>query len=264
MVQTSHHELGSATTSHQTSSRGRGQGEDRAGSTTATNPSSARAPTITSCSGGRQKAAPQPPAQREPPLDAREELLQGQVGGLGGARPSSSGVRRNGRNRGMPYERTKRLPVTDLNVALSRQSEGLSDAAARNLKASVRAAREFPSRTTLSWSCPTRPTTWTRRGSGPSASRPCRSPPSNNGGAERGCRFRRCSRTSTQSPAWEREGRQVRPSAPERRSAGVAVGGVAEDHLAPGRLQRPERHARGSVPGARRGLQGAAPEIEQR
>ena len=36
------------------------------------------------------------------------------------------GVRRNGRNRGMPYERTKRLPVTDLNVALSRQSEGLS------------------------------------------------------------------------------------------------------------------------------------------
>ena len=27
----------------------------------------------------------------------------------------------------MPYERTKRLPVTDLNVALSRQSEGLSD-----------------------------------------------------------------------------------------------------------------------------------------
>ena len=48
------------------------------------------------------------------------------------------GVRRNGRNRGMPYERTKRLPVTDLNVALSRQSEGLSDAqAARNLKASV-------------------------------------------------------------------------------------------------------------------------------
>ena len=38
----------------------------------------------------------------------------------------------------MPYERTKRLPVSDLNVALSRQSEGLSDAqAARNLKASV-------------------------------------------------------------------------------------------------------------------------------
>ena len=48
------------------------------------------------------------------------------------------GVRRNGRNRGMPYERTKRLPVTDLNVALSRQSAGLSDAqAARSLKASV-------------------------------------------------------------------------------------------------------------------------------
>ena len=48
------------------------------------------------------------------------------------------GVRRNGRNRGMPYERTKRLPVTDLNVALSRQSEGLADAqAARNLRASV-------------------------------------------------------------------------------------------------------------------------------
>ena len=48
------------------------------------------------------------------------------------------GVRRNGRNRGMPYERTKRLPVTDLNVALSGQSEGLSDAqATRNLKASV-------------------------------------------------------------------------------------------------------------------------------
>ena len=37
--------------------------------------------------GGRQKAAPQPTAQRELPLDqAREELLQGQVGGLGGAR----------------------------------------------------------------------------------------------------------------------------------------------------------------------------------
>ena len=48
------------------------------------------------------------------------------------------GIRRNGRNRGMPYERTKRLPVADLNVALSRQSEGLSDAqAARNLRASV-------------------------------------------------------------------------------------------------------------------------------
>eukprot|EP00439_Symbiodinium_sp_Y106_P005377 s4248_g1.t1 len=51
----------------------------------------------------------------------------------------------------MPYERTKRLPVTDLNVALSRQSEGLSDAAARNLKASVlaqlgnsRAERPYP------------------------------------------------------------------------------------------------------------------------
>ena len=37
--------------------------------------------------GGRQKAAPQPPTQRELPLDqAREELLQGQVGRLGGAR----------------------------------------------------------------------------------------------------------------------------------------------------------------------------------
>ena len=48
------------------------------------------------------------------------------------------GIRRNGRNRGMPYERTKRLPVTDLNVTLSRQSEGLSDAqAARSLRASV-------------------------------------------------------------------------------------------------------------------------------
>ncbi len=36
---------------------------------------------------GRQKAAPQPPAQRELPIDqAREALLQGQVGGLGGAR----------------------------------------------------------------------------------------------------------------------------------------------------------------------------------
>ena len=54
-------------------------------------------------------------------------------------------VRRNGRNRGMPYVRTKRLPVTDLNVALSRQSEGLSDAqAARNLKASVLAQLENP------------------------------------------------------------------------------------------------------------------------
>ena len=57
----------------------------------------------------------------------------------------------------------------------------------------------------------------------------------------------------------QREGRQVRPSAPERRSAGVAVGGVAEDHLAPGRLQLPDRQARGSVPGARRGVHGAAP-----
>ena len=48
------------------------------------------------------------------------------------------GIRRNAGNRGMPYERTKRLPVTDLNVALSRLSEGLSDAqAARNLRASV-------------------------------------------------------------------------------------------------------------------------------
>ena len=43
----------------------------------------------------------------------------------------------------------------------------------------------------------------------------------------------------------------------------MAVGGVAEDHLAPGRLQRPECQARGSVPGARRGLQGALQEIEQ-
>ena len=43
------------------------------------------------------------------------------------------GVRRNGRNRGMPYERTKRLPVTDLNVALSRQTPKRPG----NLKASV-------------------------------------------------------------------------------------------------------------------------------
>ena len=84
------------------------------------------------------------------------------------------GIRRNGRNRGMPYERTKRLPVTDLNVTLPRQSEGLSEAA-RNLKASALAQLGTPSRTTLFGSCPTRPTTWTQRGSGPSASRPCRS-----------------------------------------------------------------------------------------
>ena len=49
------------------------------------------------------------------------------------------GVRRNGRNRGMPYERTKRLPVTDLNVALSRQSEGLSDGLEAPILVTIRA-----------------------------------------------------------------------------------------------------------------------------
>ena len=85
------------------------------------------------------------------------------------------GVRRNGRNRGMPYERTKRLPVTDLNVALSRQSEGLADRRPGTSGPPCSRSSGIPSRTTSSWSCPTRPTTWTRRGSGPSASRPCRS-----------------------------------------------------------------------------------------
>ena len=64
------------------------------------------------------------------------------MGGLGGARarhhPGHPAKRPEPRHALRPYERTKRLPVSDLNVALSRQSEGLSDAqAARNLKASV-------------------------------------------------------------------------------------------------------------------------------
>ena len=130
VVQTSHHELGSATTSHQTSSRGRGQGEDLGGRLrnpsfdtpppplrdaqpperrahqgrpvllptdrpAAPQPAVRPQPTphprgaqrLHHAPGGRQKAAPQPPAQRELPIDqAREALLQGQVGGLGGAR----------------------------------------------------------------------------------------------------------------------------------------------------------------------------------
>ena len=49
------------------------------------------------------------------------------------------GVRRNGRNRGMSYERTKRLPVTDLNVTLSRQSEGLSDGLEAPILVTIRA-----------------------------------------------------------------------------------------------------------------------------
>eukprot|EP00439_Symbiodinium_sp_Y106_P087381 s121_g48.t1 len=53
------------------------------------------------------------------------------------------GVRRNGRNRGMPYERTKRLPVTDLNVALSRQSEGLTDAQAARRPSASRPCRSW-------------------------------------------------------------------------------------------------------------------------
>ncbi|CAE6935233.1 unnamed protein product [Symbiodinium natans] len=62
------------------------------------------------------------------------------------------GIRRNGRNRGMRYERTKRLPVTDLNVTLSRQSEGLSDAqAARNLKASALAQLGNPEPNDIIW-----------------------------------------------------------------------------------------------------------------
>ena len=62
------------------------------------------------------------------------------------------GIRRNGRNRGMPYERTKRLPVTDLNVTLPRQSEGLSDAqAARNLKASALAQLGHPEPNDIIW-----------------------------------------------------------------------------------------------------------------
>ena len=149
VVQTSQHELGSATTSHQTSSRGRGQDEDLGGRLR--NPSFdtpppplrdgpppsrqydrnqpliREGPNDYICSGGRQKAAPQPPAQRELPLDqAREELLQGQVGGLGGARARHH----PGRAAKRPEPRhalRARLPVTYLNVALSRQSEGLSD-----------------------------------------------------------------------------------------------------------------------------------------
>ncbi|CAE7477766.1 unnamed protein product [Symbiodinium natans] len=62
------------------------------------------------------------------------------------------GIRRNGRNRDMPYERTKRLPVTDLNVTLPRQSEGLSDAqAARNLKASALAQLGNPEPNDIIW-----------------------------------------------------------------------------------------------------------------
>ena len=73
-------------------------------------------------SGKGQKPAPQPPAQRKLPTDqAREALLQGQVGGLGSARARHH----PGRPAKRPEPRhTKRLPVTDLNVALSRQSEG--------------------------------------------------------------------------------------------------------------------------------------------
>ncbi|CAE7029901.1 unnamed protein product [Symbiodinium natans] len=62
------------------------------------------------------------------------------------------GIRRNGRNRGMPYERTKRLPVTDLNVTLPPQSEGLSDAQpARNLKASALAQLGNPEPNDIIW-----------------------------------------------------------------------------------------------------------------
>ena len=43
----------------------------------------------------------------------------------------------------------------------------------------------------------------------------------------------------------------------------MAVGGVAEDHLAPGRLQRPDRQACGSVPGARQASTAQLQEIEQ-
>ena len=58
------------------------------------------------------------------------------------------GIRRNGRNRGMPYERTKRLPVTDLNVTLPRQ---ISAQAARNLKASALAQLGNPEPNDIIW-----------------------------------------------------------------------------------------------------------------
>ena len=183
VVQTSHHELGSATTSHQTSSRGRGQGEDLGGRLR--NPSfDTPPPPLRDAQPPQRRAdegrpvllptdrptAPQPAVRPQPtPHPRGPQRLHHAPGGrqklLRSLQPNGNyhltklgksffkdkwvdwvvhmpviirGVRRNGRNRGMPYERTKRLPVTDLNVALSRQSEGLSDAqAARNLKASV-------------------------------------------------------------------------------------------------------------------------------
>ena len=57
-----------------------------AGSTTATNPSSARGPTITSCSAAKKLLRSLQPNGNYPVDQAREALLQGQVGGLGGAR----------------------------------------------------------------------------------------------------------------------------------------------------------------------------------
>ena len=102
------------------------------------------------------------------------------------------GVRRNGRNRGMPYERTKRLPVTDLNVALSRQSEGLTDAQAARRPSASRPCRSWttrwwwtPSWISPSWPCGTSPTSCF-------AATRSSSPPSNNG------------RTSSASPGSSR------------------------------------------------------------
>ena len=138
---------------------------------------SARARTITSCSGGAPKKllrSLQPNGNYHLTKLGKSFFKDKWVDWVVHVPVIIRGIRRNGRNRGMPYERTKRLPVTDLNVTLPRQSEGLSDA--RNLKASALAQLGNPEpNDIICGSCPTRPTTWTQRGSGPSASRPCRS-----------------------------------------------------------------------------------------
>ena len=162
--QTSHHELGSATRRDQNCSRGRGQGEDLGGrlrspsfdtpppplrdaqpperraheggpvllptdrpAATAPNPSSAKAPTITSCSGAVPKscsAASSPTGTTKLTKLGKSFFKDKWVDWVVHVPIIIRSLRRNGWNRGMPYERTKRLPVTDLNVALSRQSEG--------------------------------------------------------------------------------------------------------------------------------------------
>ena len=84
------------------------------------------------------------------------------------------GVRRNGRT----------CPTSARSACPSRTSTSPCPGRARGSRTPKRPGTSrrpcsrssaTPSRTTSSWSCPTSPTTWTRRGSGPSASRPCRS-----------------------------------------------------------------------------------------